>query len=131
VVERADLVAELVRDVDHLRHFIRAIAVVVNENVSAQDLRQRLVAEIALRWITLVIGVPLVPLPTVSLGGDPRRPVTGDVSHPGGWSTSLIDPFRVFAAGHLQAVFRAGEFHRLHRAPGYDFEDDTPCRRSD
>ena len=44
VVERADLVAELLRDVDHLRHLVGAIAVVVHEDVAAQHLGERLAA---------------------------------------------------------------------------------------
>ena len=61
VVERADLVPELVRDVDHLRHLVGAVAVVVDEDVAAQHLGERLQSEIARRWITALVGVPLVP----------------------------------------------------------------------
>ena len=65
VVERADLVAELVRDVDHLRHLVGAVAVVVDEDVAAQHLGERLEPEVARRRIALVVGVPLVPLAAV------------------------------------------------------------------
>ena len=71
VVERADLVAELLRDVDHLRHLVGAVAVVVHEDVAAQHLGQRLHREIALRRIALLVRVPLVPLAAVLFGLDP------------------------------------------------------------
>ncbi len=54
VVERADLVAELLRDVDHLRHLVGAIAVVLDEDVAAQHLGERLDAEVAVGRVPLV-----------------------------------------------------------------------------
>ena len=47
VMERRDLVAELLRDVDHLRHLVGAVAVVVDEDVAAQHIGQRLQLEVA------------------------------------------------------------------------------------
>ena len=35
MVERADLEAEFVAEVEHLRHFVGAVAVVLDENVAA------------------------------------------------------------------------------------------------
>jgi len=46
-MEGADFVAELLRDVDHLRYFVGAVAVVVHVNVAAQNLGERFIREVA------------------------------------------------------------------------------------
>ena len=126
MVERADLVAELVGDVDHLRHLVGAVAVVVHEYVAAQNFGEGLESEVARRRIALVVGVPFVPLATIIHRSDPGAPVTGDVAHARGRSAALtINSLRIFTARHLQSVLRARKFHRLHRAAGYNFEDDA------
>ena len=82
VMERADLVSEFACDVDHLRHFVRAIAMIVHEYVSAQHFGESLVAEVTRRRISLVIGVPLVRFAPIILRSDPRATIAGDVAHP-------------------------------------------------
>src|SRR5262249_18642453 len=78
---------------------------------------QRFETEVARGWIAFMISVPRIPLPPISLGLNPRRAVTGDIAHPCRWSTSLIDPLGVFAAGHLQSIPGARKFHSLY-GPG-------------
>ena len=124
-MKRANLVAELVGDVDHLRHLVGTIAVVVNEDVAAQHLSERLVAEVARRWIAFVVGVPFVPFAAILLGRDPRGAVARHVSHSRGRAPIRVDAFRVLATGHLESVLGAREFHPLHRAGGNDFEHDA------
>src|SRR5258706_3839900 len=122
-MERANLVAELVRDVDHLRHLVGAITVIVNENVSPQHFGESLVTQIARRWISLMIGVPLVPLAAIVDRFDQRRAIASDVSHSSRRAAALtVNSLRILTASHLQSVLGAGEFHCLHGAAGYDFE---------
>ena len=126
MVERADLVSELVRDVYHLRHLVRAVAVVVNEDISAQHFGERLAAKVARRRISFVIGVPLVPLAAVVLRLDPRRTISGDISHPRLRSAALsVDPLRVLTARHLESVLCARELHGLHGPARNDLQDDA------
>ena len=49
VVESRDLVAELLRDIEHRRHLVGAVAVVVHEDVAAHHLGERLELEVLLR----------------------------------------------------------------------------------
>ncbi len=81
VVECADLEAEFLRDVEHLRHLVGAIAVHLRKNVAAQYFGQRLEREVARRRRPLVIRIPFVPLATVFRGLDVRGAVAGDVAH--------------------------------------------------
>ena len=71
MVERLDRVAELLGDVDHLHHLVGAVAVVVHQDVAAQDFRERLEPEIALRRIALMVGVPLIPPTAIAFRLDP------------------------------------------------------------
>ena len=48
VMERGDLVAELLRDVDHRRHLVGAIAVVVDQDLAVEDAGQRFELEVAI-----------------------------------------------------------------------------------
>ena len=122
VMERADPVAELARDVDHLRHLVGAIAVIVDEDVAAQHLGERLEPEIARRRLALVVGVPLVPLAAVLLGLDPRGAIAGDVAHARRRAARRVDALRILAARHLQSVLRAGKLHPLHGARRNDLQ---------
>src|SRR5688572_4583275 len=122
VVESTNLVSEFPRDVDHLRHLVGAIAVIVHENVAAQYLGECLVAEVAGRRVTLVLLVPLVPASAIRLGIDPRGAVSGDVAHPGGWTAARVNAFRILTTCHLQSVLGTGELHPLHGARWNDLE---------
>src|ERR1041384_7059524 len=108
-MERANLVAELLRDIDHLRHLVRAIAVIVHEYVPAQHFRQRFQSEIARRGIALVRRVPCVPLATICFGLYPCGPIAGYVAHARRWPALLIDTLGILAASHLQTILRAGK----------------------
>ena len=81
MMKRADRIAELFRDIDHLRHFVGAIAMVVNQNVSAQNFSESFQTEVTRRRIALVRRIPRIPLPAIAFGQDPRGAVTGDVTH--------------------------------------------------
>jgi hypothetical protein len=128
VMERPDLVPELVGDVDHLRHLVGAVAVIVYQDVAAQHFGERLVGEIAGRRIALVIGVPLVPFAAVVHRSDPGGPITGDVAHASRRSAALsINPLGVFAARHLQSVLRAWKLHSLDGTSRHDFQHYAPA----
>src|SRR5688572_33071770 len=101
MMERADRVAELLRDVDHLRHLVGTIAVIVNEDVAAQHLRERLIAEIPAWRIALLVGVPFVPATTVGLGADPGGAVARHIPHTGRGTASRVHTLRILAARHL------------------------------
>src|SRR6185503_12140514 len=113
MMKSADLVAELFGDIDHLRHFVRAIAMIVDQNISTQHFGERFEAEIARRRIAFACRIPIVPLATIAFSLNPGGAITSHVTHPRRWSTLLIDTLRVLAAGHLQAVLGAGKFHSL------------------
>src|SRR4026209_1638306 len=127
-MERPDLVSEFIGDIDHLRHFVGAIAMVVDEDVSAEHFSERLVRQVAGWRISLVIGVPLVGLAPIILRPDPRRTIAGAVAHARrGPAASSIYTLRVFTTRHLEAVFGTREFHRLNRASRDDLEHHAPA----
>ena len=104
-------------EIEHLHHFVRAVAVVLHVDVAAQHFGERLVPQIALRRVALVILVPLVPLLAIGLRGDERRTVAGHVAHPGGRTAAVsIHALGILTARHLQPIVRAGKLHLLHRA---------------
>ena len=131
VVEGGDAEAELVGQVDHLRHLVGAVAVDVHGDVAAQDLGQRVQAQVARRRLAVVAG--LAAAAAVLLGLQVAVPglavflclgeggaIAGEVAHPGHrrLAAAAVDALGVFAAGHLQAVRRVRELHRLHGGGG-------------
>ena len=127
VVERCNAEAELHRNVDHDRHLVGAIAVVLNEDFAIQHTGQRLHAQVAIGRRALAFGGGL-QLPGVLRGLDPGCAVAGHVAHARGWLGALvaIDPFRVLAAGHLEPVGCPRELHGLHGRGRHVLERDRP-----
>src|SRR6059058_361001 len=124
VVEGPDLEAELVRQIDHLGHFVGAIAVVLNVDIAAQHLGERLEPQVTLRGIALLVLVPAVPLPAVRLSLAEGTAVARHVAHPGGGAAAPpVHALRVLSARHLQAVARPGELHLLHGPRRDELED--------
>ncbi len=122
VVKGGDVIAELVRDVDHLEHLVGAVAVVLHQDRAVQDPDQRLEPEIALGrllalavLVLLGVGGVVLPALAVVLGADPRLAVAGDVAHArrGRLAMLAVDPLGILAAGHFQPVRRAGKLHRV------------------
>src|SRR6185503_10627767 len=109
MMERADRVPELLRDVDHLRHLVRAVAVIVDENVAPQHLGERLQSEIARGRLALMRLVPPVPLTPIPLGADPCLAISCDVPHSRRGAAAGVYTFGILAAGHLQPVPGAGK----------------------
>ena len=120
MVERGDLVAELLGHIEHQRHLVGAIAVVVDEDIAVEHARQRLHPQIA--------GLELVGVAFAAVFGglDPGRAIDREVAHPGGGQApfAAIDALGVLAAGHLEAIRRAGELHPLDRPAGDVLERD-------
>ena len=125
VVERGDVIAELLRHIDHLRHLVGAVAMVLDEDLALEHALQRVHREVALRHVAAV-AVIFVPLALVGLGLDPRRAGQRDIAHPRLRHVALraIDPLGILAARHLEAVRRAGELHSLRRSRGHVLQHD-------
>ena len=81
MMKRADRIAKLFRDVDHLRHFVGAIAMVVDQNVSAQNFSESFQPKVARRRIAFVRRIPRVPPPAIAFRLNPGGAITGDVAH--------------------------------------------------
>ena len=130
VMESRNPVAEFLRDIEHGRHFVRAIAVVVDEDVAAHHFRERLELQVTFRrlgrervlvfrsFLLLVLrelGVVFLPVLHVVLRIRKGLAVTGDIAHArlGELVVIAVHAFRVLAAGHLESLRRAREFHRL------------------
>src|SRR3546814_2984184 len=83
VVKGADPETELARNVDHHRHFIGAIAVILDENLALQHPCKRFELQIALRGIPVpAVILPLVTLARIVGGVDPRLALARDVTTP-------------------------------------------------
>src|SRR3546814_16196806 len=90
VVKGADPETELARNVDHHRHFIGAIAVILDENLALQHPCKRFELQIALRGIPVpAVILPLVTLARIVGGVDPRLAIARDVTHPRRRSAAL------------------------------------------
>src|SRR5690606_28352036 len=128
VVERGDVEAELLGQVEHGRHLVGAVAVDVHEDLALERRRQRLQLEVALAALVVVgIGaVRLVALVAVLGGVDEGRAIAGDVAHAGrGAALAAVHALRVLAAGHLHAPGRARELHALVGGGGDVLEGDA------
>ena len=123
VMERTDLVPELLRDVDHLHHFVSAIAVIVHENVAAQYLGKRLQAKVARGRLTLVLRIPFVPLAPIAFRLDPRSAVSGHVPHARGRPARRVHALGILPACHLEPVLRGRKLHSLRRARRHDLQN--------
>uniref|UniRef100_A0A0N4Z8D2 Phenol hydroxylase n=1 Tax=Parastrongyloides trichosuri TaxID=131310 RepID=A0A0N4Z8D2_PARTI len=124
MVEGRDLVAELLGHIEHDRHLVGAVAVVLDQDRAVQHAGQGLKLQVAGRGRALTGLAPLVPLVLVVGGIDEGRAIAGHVAHARGGRlvAAAVDARRVFAAGHLQAVGGAGELHPLHGHRGYVLE---------
>ena len=116
MVEGGDLIAELIGDIDHHRHFVGAVAVVLDQDRAVENPGQGLELQVAGRGRALAVLAPLVPFGLVFARGDEGGAIAGDIAHAGGRRTvaAPVDARRVLAAGHLQAVGGAGHLHALH-----------------
>src|SRR5881398_3906059 len=120
---RADEMAQMI---DHLRHLVGAVAVVLHVHVAAQHFSQRFRPEVSLGRIALVVLVPGVPPAPIGLRQDERRAVARHVAHAGGRPAApTVHAFGVLAAGHLQSVVRARKLHFLHGARRDELQDRT------
>ena len=111
------MIAELLRHIDHDRHFVGAVAVVVDEDLAVEHALQRVHREIAIGDIAALFLV-LVPLALVFDRFRPGVASERDIAHPGLRHVPLrsIDALGILAAGHLQAIRRAGKLHALRGA---------------
>ena len=116
VVEGGDLVAELLRQIDHLRHFVGAVAMVVDQYLALEHPAKRIHAEIARRHVA-ALGLILVPLALIIERLEPHFAGGGDIAHPGrGPALVGVNALGILAARHLEAVRRARKLHPLHGA---------------
>jgi hypothetical protein len=122
MMKRANVIAELSRDIHHLRHLVGAVAVIVHEDVSTEHFSKRLEAEITLWWLADMVGVPLIPSPPVRLGLNPRSAIPGHIAHPRRRPSLGVDAFGILTARHLEAVLRTRKFHCLDGARGNHLE---------
>ena len=116
VVEGGDLVAEFLGHIDHLRHFIGPVAMVVDQDLAVEDTHKRIHRQVAFGHVAAG-AVIFVPLALILRGLDPHFAGVSDIAHARLRHIALraIDPFGIFAAGHLEPVRRAREFHPLGR----------------
>ena len=120
MVESGDVIAELFRHVDHGRHFIGAIAVLVNQDVAAQDSGERIETQIALDRLGILLtrcqlAFVLRLIADVFLCLDPLRTIPGDIAHAcrRKFLVAAVDALRILATSHFQSLWRAGKFHSL------------------
>ena len=119
MVKGARLVAELVADIEHHRHFVGAVAMILNEDVAFENTRQRFEPEVAFgRFASFAARTLLfisIDLAAIFGGVDPRAAETRDLAHAGGGraSAAAVTAFGIFAACHFERVRRTGEFHLL------------------
>ena len=130
-MEGADLEPELVGHLEGGEHVVGLVAVPLDQDVAAQDERERLQPQVPIR--RLVVALVLLLLALLSLDGRrallarPLFPVArvllrlgeglahgAHVAHPRGGGALLppVDALRVLAARHLEDRRRAGEPHR-------------------
>ena len=113
MVEGRDPESELARHVHHQRHLVGAVAMVVDEDVSGED-----VGQCVERHVARDVGVagPAVAIFGRALPGLPHQ---GDIAHPGlrHLVAAAIDPLGILAACHLEPARRTREAHLLH-GPG-------------
>src|SRR3546814_18555160 len=82
VVEGADLEPERARDIDHHRHLVGAVTMVLDEDVAAQHAGKRFELQVTLRRIAgLCAGFPLIPPADIVGGVDPCLAIAGDIAH--------------------------------------------------
>src|SRR5258708_2938506 len=113
MMKGAHCVTKLFGDVEHLRHLVSAITMVVDQDIAAQNFSQCFEAQVARRRITLMRGIPGVPLSPVAFSLNPSRSVSGYIAHASRWPARLIHALWIFTASHFQTVLRAGKFHAL------------------
>ena len=130
MVKRRDLVAEFIGDLEHDGHFVRTVAVVVYENLTAEDTRQRLEFQVALRGFA-VARLGRFHFGRVVSGVDPGRTIARNITHScGGCAASVtVNALGILSAGHLQPMRRTREFHIHHRSPGDVFQRDATAAK--
>ena len=120
VVETGNFVAKLLAHIHDLHHFIRAVAVHVNQDVAVQNAHERVELEIS-RWRIAALISILVPFTFILDGLCPSHSVSGDIPHSrvrrATWKASAaisIDTLWVFAARHFERIGRVWKLHTLH-----------------
>ena len=121
-----DLEAELAAQIHHLRHLVGPVAVVLDQDVAAEHLGQRLILEVTVRrGSPSCLAFHLSQRRRYRLGRDERPPGTPPCC-PSAWRGphGLHTPAWGFSpARHLQAVGRVRKLHLLHRPGGDHFQD--------
>src|SRR5213594_1126102 len=97
----ANCVTELFGDVEHLGHLVGPVAMVMHQDVAAENFRQCLETKIASRRISFVSCVPGVPFSAVTLCLNPGGAVPGNIPHACGRPARLIHAFWIFSASHF------------------------------
>ena len=153
VMEGRDLVAELLREIDDLRHLVGAIAVLLHQDFAVEHAHQRVEFEVAIGrgWRVLgvfllvalhrygrfgfllpdvEVGFVLVPFAPVLARLLPGFAIAGDIAHAREWRAArelsaaiAVNALGVLPARHLQRVGRAGELHALRRARQHVLDD--------
>ncbi len=135
-MERGDLVIEFPRHIEDLRHFIGAIAMLVDEDFPLQHAGQGFEFQITLGGLGLgrLVGkflVIFIPFLDITLRLDPGGAIGRHIAHAGrGAGLLAIDALGILAAGHLDGIRRAGKFHALRREGGDILDRDaTPAKQ--
>src|SRR3546814_6129849 len=82
MVKGADAKAEFVRDVDHVRHLVGAIAMILDQNLASQHPSERFELQVALRRIARAVALlPSVPFARIIGRVDPRLAIARDIDH--------------------------------------------------
>jgi hypothetical protein len=114
----------------HGRHLVRAVAVHVNEDVTAQSGGEGIEFQIALRCLRILGAAAdflaiLVPVALILLRRHPLLAVAGHVAHAGHGELVFlltIHALRILAAGHFQTLGGAWKFHALVGHTGHVFQ---------
>ncbi len=115
-MEGAQVVAELLGHRHLVQQFIGAIAVNLHQHLAAEYVRERLELQIPLRRSRVLVAllhlfVVGVPLAHVTLRINQRLTLHGEIAHSRRRQLAFAakDALRIFAAGELDRLRRAGE----------------------
>jgi hypothetical protein len=80
MLEAGNLIAHFLRDIDHLRHFVGAIAMVVDQYLPVEHAAQRVHRQVAVRNLAALFLIA-VPLALVIQRLEPGRAGRRNISH--------------------------------------------------